>query len=259
MVSPVADLGHLGKTAVYQAFSDMKAEISSGMLGMVWWILEPVLYLGVFYFIFAVLDLRGGVDAIPFLLPALVAWKWFSMSVFQGSIAINKGASLMQQIYIPKYFFVVTSIIGNLCRFLVVFFLLLVFLLVYGLEPSSAWLALPAIIIVQLILVLGIAGFISALLPFIPDLRVVITNGLTLVFFLSGIFFDISIAPEPYRQILHLNPLAILIDAYRSVFLDGIPPDWNAIAVVAVFSVFLVLLAYKLISKWDREYPKVLS
>ena len=52
----------------HRAYSKIRADLSDGILGVLWWVLEPILYLGAFYILIAVLGLRGGADAIPFLL-----------------------------------------------------------------------------------------------------------------------------------------------------------------------------------------------
>jgi len=250
---------HYMNVAFYRALAEIKAEVANQWFGLMWWILEPILYMGAFYVIFAVLGLRGGADVVPFLLVGLVVWKWFATSVATGSVSIKRVAGLIQQIYVPKYVFVWVSVITNFMRFIVVLALLLVFLLVYGAQPSLAWLGLVPVVLVQGLLVFGVAGIFAALVPFAEDLRILVNNGLTLMFFLSGIFFDISKAPESMMPYLYMNPMVSLIDAYRDVLLKGVWPDWGGLFLVGCFSGLLSLIAFYLLRRFDRHYPKILA
>ncbi|WP_288355857.1 ABC transporter permease [uncultured Cycloclasticus sp.] len=237
----------------------MKAEVVTSSMGVFVWIVEPLLYLGAFYFIFEALNLRGGGEAIPFLIIGLVVWKWFASSVQRGSDSIKSAASIMQQIHVPKYVFFLSTILSVLYQFVVFFLVLIIFLILYGIEPNMVWFYLVIVVTLQFLLIIGVAGLAAAILPFLPDLKIVISNGLTLVFFMSGVFFDISLVPDAYQKILHLNPMAIIIESYRDILLKGVVSNWEGLIVVAVFSLFLIVITSLLLKRWDKEYPKVLS
>lgn len=243
---------------LYRAYSEMRAEVANGSIGMLIWVLEPLLYLGAFYIVFSALGLRGGADAVPFLIIGLVVWKWFASAVYRGAFSIMSAAAVIQQINVPKFVFLMAVLLSTMYQFLIVFMLLIVFLLLYGIEPSWGWLSLIPLVLVQLFLIVGIAGMCAVFLPFFPDLRVIISNGLTLVFFMSGIFFDIGSTEDSYQRILYLNPMISIIEAYRDVFLSGQIGDWPSLGVVAVFALVLIIIAFLLLKKWDKVYPKVL-
>ena len=164
----------------------------------------------------------------------------------------------MQQIYVPKYIFLFSTLLSGFYQFLIVFVCLILFLLLYGIEPNWGWINLTVVIFLQFFLIMGIAGLFAALLPFAPDLQVVISNGLTLIFFMSGIFFDISSVSEFYQRILYLNPMASIIEAYRDILLTGSIHNWSSLGIVAIVAIILVTIMIYLICKWDKVYPKVL-
>ena len=64
-----------------KAKADLIAEVRRGYLGILWWFIEPLLYLSVFYVVFVFVFDRGGEDGVAFLLTGLVVWKWFSSGV----------------------------------------------------------------------------------------------------------------------------------------------------------------------------------
>jgi len=244
---------------LYRAYFEMRAEASSGFFGMLLWVIEPTLYLGAFYLVFEVLDIRGGSGAVPFLLVGLIVWKWFASAVYRGAVCIERESSVIQQIHVPKVVFLSASLIFSFYQFLIVFVLLLLFLLVSGLPLTLSWGWLPVVIGVQFLLVASVAAVFAVFVPFVQDIKVVLANGLTLLFFLSGIFFDISTAGAPYRDILYLNPMASVIDAYRAVLLEAVAPDLTALLIVGGFSTILLMISVVLMRRWDREYPKVLQ
>jgi len=226
---------------------------------MLLWVMEPVLYLGVFYIVSVALNLRGGVEAVPFLLIGLVVWKWFASSVYSGAVSIVKAAVLIQQIRVSKHVFLLASLLSEFYQFLIVFLFLVCFLLLYGIHPMWGWIELLLLILLQWLLIAAVAGIFASFIPFFQDLKVVVVNGLPLVFFLSGVFFDIDSVATPYRLILYLNPMAILIDAYRDVIFTGQIQAWTPLAWIGGVSLSGCILVALVLHRLDQEYPKVLS
>ena len=98
---------------------------------------------------------------------------------------------------------------------------------------------------------------VGAITPFLPDIKVIIDNGMMLLFFISGVFFNINEVQEPLRSYLLLNPMAGLIDEYRNVMIRGIWPDSGRLAIVLFLSFVLGALALTLLKKMDHKYGKV--
>lgn len=243
----------------YKSYADLRAEAERSYLGFIWWLLEPVLYLGAFYVLFVlILQSSGGRDFVPFFLCGSVVWKWFDAAIRGGSHAISANNGLFQQVYVPKYVFPLISVIGSTVRFLPVFLVFILFLLAYGVSIKLTWLAAPAVMFTEFCLLTAIAIMVAAITPFLPDLRVIIENGMMLLFFLSGVFFDIdTVASERMRSYLFLNPMAVVIDEYRNFLLKGLWPNWKRLFLVLGFSVFIGYLALRLIRFLDHRYGKL--
>ncbi len=242
----------------YKALAELRAEAARAYLGFIWWVVEPVLYMGAFYIVFGLVLQRGEPGFVPFLLCGLVVWKWFGSTIVSSANTIPANAGLMQQVYLPKYLFPAIVLVINTIKFAVIFGLLLVFLLLYGFSPSEAWLSLPLLVLVQFLLIAMIAGLVSAFVPFVPDFRFLLDNLLMLLFFLSGIFFDISKASGELKFVLSLNPMAVIIDSYRAVLIEGQWPNGLYLGVVFVVSILGIWLTNRVFRHYDRIYPKVL-
>jgi lipopolysaccharide transport system permease protein len=93
--------------------------------------------------------------------------------------------------------------------------------------------------------------------PVFPDLRLIIDNGLLLLFFLSGVFFDIESLPEDITALVYINPMAMLIDAYRSVLLHAEPPRFDLLFAVVIASIILLVGGFQILRKLNPVYPRI--
>ena len=243
---------------LFKAWADLRAEASRAYIGFLWWFLEPVLYLGAFYLIFGLGLRMGGEGYVFFLLCGLIPWKWFSSTIGNGSKAIEAGAGMIHQVYLPKVVLPTIVVLINTVKFLMILPVFLLFMLVSGYEMTWSWVALIPIVVLQFMVVWSVTSFSAAIVPFVPDLRYVIDNGLLLLLFLSGVFFSIDEMREPIRQLLYLNPIALLIDSYRAILLEGRYPTIYNIGYLLAFSVVFSALALWLLKQFDRRYAKVL-
>ncbi len=240
----------------YSAWADLKAQVARLYLGVAWWVIEPLLYMAVFYLVFGILLERGGPGYPVFLLTGLVAFRWFDTSVRKSMNSIIANSNIIEQIYIPKYAFPLISTTSTTLNFLLVFVLLLVFLATQGHYPNLAWFALPYLLGVQFLFAVFIGIATALITPFLPDLRILINNGLMLLLFLSGIFFSIDKLPDLWRSILFLNPVAVLIQAYRDILIDARWPDWMALTIVLAVSIAGLVAVMRFHAKVDLLYAK---
>lgn len=243
---------------LYGVYSDLRTEIARRFLGFLWWIIEPVMYMAVFYVVFGLALRQGGPDYVPFLLCGMIAWKWFDGSVRQASLSIPMNAGLVQQIYVPKSLFALIQILGNTFKFAIVLTLLLGFLWITGKSPSLEWLALIPLILTQLLLIAAFGLLLAALIPFAQDLKIVVDNLLMLLMFMSGIFFSAEQVPESMRAAFEYNPMVLLIEAYRDVLLHNHWPRWVALGYCVAISLPVLILALATLARNERRYPKLL-
>lgn len=243
----------------FQSYAALRAEREQTFLGFFWWFVEPIVTMAIFYFVFShVLD-RGTENYVAFLLTGLVLWKWFGTAFVSGGNAIIANAGLLRRVYVPKFVLPLISIATDTFKFAVALVLLLAFLWIYGYEIHGSYVAIPAIIGTQLLLICGSAIFLCSVTPFLPDINLVLDNLLRALFFVSGIFFPLSVVPDEIRKYLMLNPMAILIEAFRQVVLESQWPDWWALAAVCGASVFLGFVGLTILKRKDQDYEKYLS
>lgn len=243
----------------YRVRAELRAEMDRAYFGLIWWVAEPILYMAVFYAVFSLLFKRGGPEFVPFLLSGLVAWRWFDASVRNAANSIMIAAGLMNQVHLPKLIFPIITVAANTVKFFIILFILLAFLVLYGIEPSTTWLALPVLILVQFVLIVVAGSLLALVVPFFPDLNILISNAMTLLLFLSGVFFSVKDLPEQAHTWFYLNPMAVLIEAYRNILIEHQWPQWSQLAWVLAGSLAFGVLVYYIAKRFDRVYPKIVS
>lgn len=250
---------HYLEILFFKTYADLRAEAAKTYLSFVWWILDPVLYMLVFYVVFGLLFQRGnGPEYIPFLLCGVTVWKWFDSTVRTGAVAIQTNVNLMSQVFIPKIIFPSISILNNTVKFLFVLVILLIFLQIYGVGISLAYLSIPILFIVQLLFISACTLLLAAFVPFMPDIMMFVSYALTLLLFLSGIFYSVDRIPEAYQNYFYINPMVSIIEAYRDVLLHAKWPNWQALSYIALFSCLGVWLSWRIIARFERVYPKII-
>ena len=215
----------------------LKADASRFYLGYLWWVLEPLLFVTVFYVVFAViLDSPRG-DFLAFLMCGKLTFIWFSKSVVHASRSIVSAKGLIGKIDLPKALFPIASVQESLYKQGAVFTLLIFFLWLSGLAPSVTWVWLPVIVIVNYLLILACAMAVAALVCIIADLAVVVSLAMTFLLFTSGIFWDPRALDHASMDLLFLvNPIAFLVDAYRQVLMEGTVPDLTHLLILGLAS-----------------------
>lgn len=244
---------------VYRANAELSREASRAYLGFIWWILDPLLYMAIFYIVFGVGLRKGGSDYVMYLLCGLLVWKWIDSTIRTSCGIISSSVGLMGQVYIPKIILPAVIVVANTYKFLIVYLIFLVSLLLFHMPVTEAWLYIPVLLLIEFLLICAVSGFGAALVPIIPDAKYLVNYGMTLLFFLSGIFFDINdIAPE-IQVYLRWNPMVTIIDGHRAVLLYGEAPDMTGLIWVGGASLILFVLMFFLLVKLDRFYPRVVG
>ena len=233
----------------------LRADARRYFFGYLWWILEPLLYVAVFYIVFERLLGSRQSDFLVFLAVGKLTFIWFSKSVAQaaGSLTLNKG--VIGQVNLPKHLFPLAVLHEGLYRQLAVFSFLLVFISFAGFPPHTTWWYLLPIAVVQYCLIIGCGLFAALLVCAKRDFQLLISLGMVFLLFMSGIFWDIRSIDDPLLAdwLMILNPLAALIDSYRAVLMLNQSPDINRLAMIFAEAAVLTVAAivsYRRLHYW---------
>lgn len=236
---------------------NLKSEANRNHLRYLWWVIDPLLYMAVFYVVFGLLLNRGGEGFVAYLLTGLVPFQWFAKTVQHASNTIVEGRGLMNQVRISPLFFPLVAVVQNAGKQTLVFLMLAVFLLLYGLAPTMHWLALVPVVLVQLLLMVGVGCGLAMIIPFVRDLINLVPTGLQFLLFASGVFYTLDTIPERWQDLFMVNPLANLLHQYRLILLDHQWPDWSQLGWLTlgcVIGLVVVILAYR---RLEGVFPRV--
>lgn len=217
-----------------QARMALRGDATRMLLGYLWWLLEPLLYVAVFYLVFAVILDSPRSDFLLFLICGKLPFMWFSGSVNSAASSIISARGLIGRTSLPMVIFPLAKVQEAMYRQLAVFALLLAAVVASGFKPTLTWLWLLPIALVQylFIVICAIAGAI--LVCAARDFARAIQLGTVFLLFTSGVFWDVSdITDAATRQaILMANPLAFLLDAYREVLMRSAAPQVTQLALL---------------------------
>lgn len=245
--------------AWHKALAELKAESSRYFIGILWWLLEPAIYVATLYVVFSAGLRMGGENFLEFLLCGLVLWKWFSSTVQTASNVFVGNKNLMYQVYFDKSLLITVVLIANTLKFLILLTMLLVLLMALGHMPTMTWFAISMVLVNTFLVIASCSAFAAIVIPFFPEFRLILDNGMMVLFFMSGIFFDISERTEPIRSILLMNPVAGLIRDLRLILLDNQLPDLTYTLSIFFFSSLACVVAFLLLRRLDYKIVKAVS
>lgn len=218
---------------------DIKARYRGAVLGFFWVIIQPLLYLGVFTFVFTVIfpsrgaawggQLTNQADFALAVFLALIIFWLVSDCVARAPSLVRGQAELVQNVVFPLEILPWIAL-GEAAFHAAVRFLIFItaFLAMHGAVPWTVVL-LPFILVPLVLITLGVSWVLAAMGTFVRDLDQIINVVMTAAMFVSAIFYPVTLVPEAYRGYFLLNPLAFTIEQARRVTMWGEPPTWMAL------------------------------
>ena len=237
---------------------NLKSEARKTYLNFAWWVLEPCMFVAVFYVVFEIFLNRGTDNFLVFLLCGKIPFLWFSRTVTNSSNSIMAGRGLISQVAIAKYFFPLVVVGQDFVKQLIVFVFLLIFISSYGMQISWAWFYVIPVLLTQLSLVIACSFVAAAIVPFLPDFKFIINALMMMLMFASGIFYSFEEVILPKHQELFLvNPMANLIVNYRTVLMHNAAPDWVSLTLICLLSLIVILLMVNLYDKINSKFARL--
>ena len=237
---------------------DLKVRYKRSILGIFWALLEPLLLMILFSVVFSII-LRIRIENYPiFLLCGILPWSFFATSLSYSAGSIDGNATLIKKIYFPREIIPLTVVISRLTNFLISLFLLFIFLIIFRIKLTYYIAYLPLILGVQLILILGLSLLFSALNTFYKDIGFILQFTLFGWFYLTPIFYPITLVPEKFLSLYMLNPMATIVYSYRNILFYGIFPDLNYLLVSVIVSALCLVIGNYIFRRLEFHFAEVL-
>jgi lipopolysaccharide transport system permease protein len=218
---------------------ELKLRYQDTVFGFFWTVAKPLLFgLVVWFALHKTLKVETDVPYHLFLLSALLPWTLFQSSLLFATPQFARNGNLVKKVPFPAAVLPMAVIANNTVHFALSLPVLVVFLLLADRRPGIEWLAgVPGLLALQLTLITGLALMLSAMDVFFRDLEHLVEVALNLLFYVTPIIYPLSEVPPPYDDLLRLNPLAPLVEAWRDLLVRNQLPDaslWPSLALTAL-------------------------
>ena len=237
---------HIFDLIIVLVSRDLKLLYKRSFLGVVWTLLNPLVQLAVFSFMFRVILKVDIPHYTSYSFSGLLIWSWTRSSLIQATGTIVNNRPLLQQPGFPVGILPVVTVATGLTHLLIAFPALLLFLYLDGVELTPMIGLLPAILVIQFGLTTGLAYPLAALNVTFRDTQHTADVLLQLMNYMLPIFYSISQVPEEIRTVYSLNPMVSVLGAYRSILFEGQAPDWSSLLGMSLIAVLLLPLGYRL-------------
>ena len=255
-----SDIKKYLKYSEVEARSQLKSEVANSYLNWLWWILNPVSFMLIYTFIFGYV-FKASEPYFPiFIFIGLSMWDFFSRMINASVKIIKKNKSIVTKVYIPKYILIITKIWVNGFKMMISFAIVILMMFFWRVQPTWNILWFFPILITLCIFTFGCSTYLSHYGVFVEDLSNVINIVLRLLFYITGIFYDVATrVPAPYGSLLtKINPIAFLLQSMRQSVLYGETPDLRLLSLWFMLSVLFSWIGINKIYRYENSYVKVI-
>jgi lipopolysaccharide transport system permease protein len=239
---------------------DIKVRYKQSVLGAAWAILQPLSLMLIFNVIFSYF-VRVPTDNIPypiFSYTALLPWTTFAASVTFAVPSLVTNMNLVTKIYFPREILPMSSVIAGLIDFMIAALVFAGMLVYYRIPVYGTLILLPVLLAIQMLLTLGVVLFASAVNVFYRDIRFVVPLAVQLWMYLTPVIYPATLIPERFRNLYMLNPMAGLIEAYRTIALKGAWPDWTHLGLAALISLIVFVVGYSYFKRVEWQFADLI-
>ncbi|MEI8067728.1 MAG: ABC transporter permease [Candidatus Shapirobacteria bacterium] len=238
---------------------EVKSRYKQSVLGYFWVILNPLAQMLVMSFAFSIImriptNSSSNIPYSIFLFVALLPWTLFSNSLASASASLVGAGSLITKIYFPRTILVLATVIAKIIDFLFASSILIIYMIIYQIPVGINILWIIPIFFIQQIFTLGLSLFFAAANLLYRDIQYLLSLVLTLWLYLTPVIYPADIVPEKFRMLFQLNPMAVIVNAYRQVILGGGIPKYSSLIIATVLSFIILLIGLRYFKSREKIF-----
>lgn len=239
---------------------DIGGKYKHSFLGVLWSFINPLLQILVYALIFPLVMKNGGSykDYTVFMVCGLIPWAYFTTVINRASFIMIENGNILKKVYFPRSILPLSLVTSETINFLVSCIIILAFIVIKGFGISKFILFFPLVLLIQYVLLLGIALIFSAVTVYMRDIQHFIGVVLQLLFYATPIVYSIDTIPENFRWILKWNPMTYIIEGYRAIFYNQTMPDLRSLGVLGIISIIILIVGYLLFNKLQKRFAEEL-
>jgi len=238
---------------------EVKSRYKQSILGYFWVILNPLAQMLVMSFAFSII-LRIPTNAasnIPysiFLFVALLPWNLFANSLSSSAASLVGSASIITKVYFPRTILVLSTIIAKIIDFLFALIILIIYMIIYQIPINLNILWVIPIFFIQQIFTLGLSLFFAASNLLYRDIQYLLTLIITLWLYLTPVIYPADIVPDKFKIFFQLNPMAVIINAYRQTVLGGGSPNLLSLFIALTVSILTLYAGFSYFKSREKIF-----
>ncbi len=243
------DLWTYRELIYFMIWRDLKVRYKQTLLGAAWAVIQPVMTMLVFNFLFNTVAKLSS-DGIPypiFAFTALLPWGLFTTALNNASRSLTSNTNMITKVYFPKLILPMASVLAGLVDFAIAFVLLIGMMFYYHVTPSlTALWAVPVFLLLSIITALGVALWLAAINVQYRDVGYALPFLTQFWMFITPVAYSSKVISEKWQIVYALNPMAGVVNGFRWALLGaGNPPDMLvAISTVIALIVLVTGLIY---------------
>ena len=238
---------------------EIKQRYKQSVLGYAWVILNPFFQMLVMAFVFSIIMRipNLGVPYPIFLYAGLLPWTLFANSLGSATNALVGNAGLITKIYFPREIFVISTIMAKIVDFVLSLSIFVIFMIYFHVAINWNILWVLPIFAIQQIFTYGLSLFLAAANLFYRDIQYLLGLVILIWMYLTPVIYTTELFPERYRWIFQINPMAVIINAYRQVILAGGIPNLRSLGLALALSLILLFGGYKFFKKLEGVFADI--
>ena len=238
---------------------DIKVRYKQTVLGVAWAVIQPLLTMILFSIVFGRLAKMPS-DGLPypiFVYAGLLPWTFFANALTTSGNSLVGQQQLISKVYFPRLIIPLSSVGTGLIDFAISSVILLILMIYFGIGWSMNLIAVPFLIVAVIFIALGVGTLLSALTVTYRDFRYVLPFMVQFWMYATPVVYPASLFPEKWQWVLFLNPMAGLIEGFRSAFL-GRPFDWTGISISMSVAAVVFILGVFYFEKMERRFADII-
>jgi ABC-type polysaccharide/polyol phosphate export permease len=224
--------------------NSVKTRYKRSTLGVMWTMLNPLLYMSVMIIAFAHL-FKFQVAKYPvYLLSGLIAWNFFSQTTTQAMNTLIWGGALLKRIYLPRTIFAVAAVGGGVINLLLACVPLILIMLLTHQPIYVTWWFLPIAVLILATVSLGVSLIVSMIAVFFTDVTELYQVLLQALFYLTPIMYPENILPASLQKYLIFNPVYDVVRVFRTPIYEGHLPSLFSLSAALIAAFFVLLIGW---------------
>jgi lipopolysaccharide transport system permease protein len=243
----------------FLVWRDIKVRYAQSVLGIGWAVIQPVFSMIVFTIIFgrlAKIDSEGVPYSI-FSYAALVPWTYFSNALTESTGSLIASSNMLTKVYFPRLIIPMTPVLSKLIDFGIAMLLLFGLMVWFKSTPTIWAIGLPVLVILMMLTAAGLGMWLTALAIQYRDVRYGLTFGVRLLMYAAPVVYPASLIPQQYRLFYGLNPMAGVIEGFRTALLGTRPMPWDLIAVGSIAACIIFVSGAFYFRRMERIFADV--